>query len=67
MATSDQQILDATRAKILEIVTSGQSVSSDGRTLSEADLGQLRDLEREYAARVARASRRHSVVRMVVE
>lgn len=61
---TDQEMLDAIRASILKIVTGGQSVAADGRSLTRADLPSLREMEREYSARVSRDTRRHTVARM---
>lgn len=47
------ELLSATRKAILELLNTGQSVSKEGRTLTMADLGALRTLEKDYEAEVA--------------
>lgn len=41
------------RSAITEILTSGQSVSYQGRSLSMADLKTLRELEKDYEEKAA--------------
>ena len=51
---SSHQMLKAVRACIYEITTKGQSVSADGFLLTQADLSNLRQLEKDLMDRVAR-------------
>lgn len=41
------------RSAIREVLTSGQSVSYQGRSLTMTDLKTLRDLEKDYEAKAA--------------
>lgn len=53
--TSDQDILDAVRAAILEIVNGrGSSWSIAGRQFTALDLDKLRAMEKDYRGRIAR-------------
>lgn len=57
MATpTDAELLAATREAILRITQYGSAVSTDGGTLTEADLADLYKAEAKYAAAVAAAA-----------
>jgi len=51
------EILDATKTALLEIALTGQSVSGDGRTLTQANIGDLKSLVEWCESRIARESR----------
>lgn len=53
---TDQDLLDLTRAAIAQILSTGQSYASDGRSLSRADLNALRETEKHYEAKIAISS-----------
>lgn len=53
MAQTYTQRLEAVRTAIDELVTGGQSVSYQGRSLTMASLESLRKLEDDYAAKAA--------------
>jgi riboflavin synthase alpha subunit len=54
---TNQELLEATRTAILEIVQTGQSISADGRSLTMANLSELRKLEAELKVEVAAAAK----------
>lgn len=53
MATN-QEMLTAVQTAILTIVTSGQSYAILGRSMTRANLTELRDLEQHYQSLVTR-------------
>lgn len=53
---TDQELLDITRAAIAQVTLHGQSYSIDGRSLTRADLKDLREQELYYEARVNAAA-----------
>lgn len=54
MAKTYTERLELVRTAIDEILSTGQSVSVDGRNFSMADLSELRKLELDYETRAAR-------------
>ena len=52
-----QEIKNAAMSQLLEILQTGQSVSSDGRTLTHADIGRIESLIEKADAHIAKANR----------
>ncbi len=48
------ELLTLVRTAIAELLQTGQSVAYQGRSLTMANLGELRAAERDYAARLRR-------------
>jgi hypothetical protein len=55
LETAQQQLIDV-RAAISGVLQSGQAYSVMGRSFTKADLAQLREMESDLIARVARLS-----------
>lgn len=55
--TTWQQIKDAAMSQLLEILQTGQSVSSDGRTLTHADIGKIESLIEKADAHISKSTR----------
>ena len=54
---TDQELLDLARAAMAQIMATGQAYSVDGRSLTRADLPQLRDQITWLESRINAASR----------
>jgi hypothetical protein len=62
---SDQELLDLTRDAIAKITAGGQAYTSDGRSLTRADLGALWAQVRELEKRLAPAGSTYNHARLV--
>jgi hypothetical protein len=68
MATT-QERLDEVRAAISSVLTTGQAISGEGRSMTAANLGQLRELEKslmqQLASEKGAASKRRRITYVV--